>query len=125
MKDNAWFVGFAPRQNPEIVVAVLVQGGEHGGSAAAPIARDVIKGYYDKKQGRIPPQQLTSQAAPPGIPPSFAAQAAARTGKPDVEAEESVPTNPDPLPAKSEAIPTKPQPVSTTPEPTAPVNVTP
>ncbi len=29
LKDNAWFVGFAPRQNPEIVVSVLVQGGEH------------------------------------------------------------------------------------------------
>jgi penicillin-binding protein 2 len=48
-KDNAWFVGYAPRRNPEIVVAVLVQGGEHGASAAAPLARDVIKAYYDKK----------------------------------------------------------------------------
>jgi penicillin-binding protein 2 len=112
LKDNAWFVGFAPRQNPEIVVAVLVQGGEHGGAAAAPIARDVVKAYYDKKQGRIPPQQLTTQAVPPGIPPSFAAQAA-RPGKPDVEAEESVPSNPDP-------VPTKPQPVSTTPQSTPP-----
>ena len=28
LKNNAWFVGFAPRRNPEIVVAVLVQGGE-------------------------------------------------------------------------------------------------
>ena len=124
LKDNAWFVGFAPRQNPEVVVAVLVQGGEHGGAAAAPIARDVIKGYYDKKQGRTPPQQLTSQAAPPGIPPSFAAQAAAHATKPDVEAEESVPINPDPLPAKPATVPTKPQPVSTTPEPT-PASLTP
>lgn len=125
LKDNAWFVGFAPRQNPEIVVSVLVQGGEHGGAAAAPIARDVIKAYYDKKQGRIPPQQLTTQAVPPGIPPSFATQAAARASKPDVEAEESVPSNPDPLPAKTEAAPTKPQPVSTTPQPAPPATVTP
>ncbi len=51
-KDNAWFVGYAPRRNPEIVVAVLVQGGEHGASAAAPLARDVIKAYYDKKSKR-------------------------------------------------------------------------
>ena len=29
-KDNGWFVGFAPRENPEIVVAVLLEGGEHG-----------------------------------------------------------------------------------------------
>jgi len=50
--DNAWFVGYAPRRNPEIVVAVLVEGGEHGASAAAPVARDIIKAYYDKKSRR-------------------------------------------------------------------------
>jgi len=57
-KDNAWFVGYAPRRKPEIVVAVLVQEGEHGASAAAPVARDVIKAYYDKKSRRNQ-QQLT------------------------------------------------------------------
>lgn len=46
--DNGWFIGFAPRQNPEIVVAVLLEGGEHG-ALAAPVARDVIKSYFDKK----------------------------------------------------------------------------
>jgi penicillin-binding protein 2 len=50
--DNAWFVGYAPRRNPEIVVAVLIEGGEHGASAAAPVARDIIKAYYDKKSRR-------------------------------------------------------------------------
>jgi penicillin-binding protein 2 len=50
--DNAWFVGYAPRRNPEIVVAVLIEQGEHGASAAAPVARDVIKTYYDKKAKR-------------------------------------------------------------------------
>ena len=49
LNDNAWFVGYAPRRNPEIVVSVLVQGGQHGASAAAPVARDIIKAYYDKK----------------------------------------------------------------------------
>ena len=112
LKDNAWFVGFAPRQNPEIVVAVLVQGGEHGGLAAAPIARDVVKAYYDKKQGKLPPQELTTQAVP-GIPPSFAAQQAARASKPDPGAEESIPTKPDPVAA------------TTTPVATAPVSVNP
>jgi penicillin-binding protein 2 len=55
-KDNAWFVGYAPRRNPEIVVAVLVQGGEHGGAVAGPIARDVVKTYYDKKNARMQQQ---------------------------------------------------------------------
>ena len=61
-KDNAWFVGYAPRRNPEIVVAVLVQGGEHGGAVAGPIARDVVKAYYDKKNSRL--QQTASTESP-------------------------------------------------------------
>lgn len=55
--DNAWFVGFAPKRDPEIVVAVLVQGGEHGASVAAPVARDIIRAYYQKKARG--PQQYT------------------------------------------------------------------
>lgn len=54
--DNAWFVGYAPRRNPEIVVSVLVEHGEHGSSAAAPIARDIVKAYYDKKAAKTKKQ---------------------------------------------------------------------
>ena len=36
-KNNAWFVGFAPRRNPEIAVAVLVQAGGFGAVSSAPI----------------------------------------------------------------------------------------
>jgi penicillin-binding protein 2 len=64
-KDNAWFVGYAPRRNPEIVVAVLVQGGEHGGAVAGPIARDIVKAYYDKKNAR---SQQQANAEPEGQP---------------------------------------------------------
>jgi penicillin-binding protein 2 len=56
MKDNAWFVGFAPRHNPEIVVVALFEHGEHG-QFAAPIVRDVIKAYFDKKARMITMQQ--------------------------------------------------------------------
>jgi penicillin-binding protein 2 len=49
LRDNGWFVGLAPRRNPEIVVAVLYESGEHG-AAAAPAAREVIKAYYNKKK---------------------------------------------------------------------------
>jgi penicillin-binding protein 2 len=53
-EDNAWFVGYAPRRNPEIVVSVLVQeSGKHGGEAAGPVVRDVIKAYYDKKAKKM------------------------------------------------------------------------
>ncbi|MBI4466795.1 MAG: penicillin-binding protein 2 [Acidobacteria bacterium] len=55
LTENAWFVGLAPRRNPEIVVAVLLEHGEHG-AAAAPVAREVIKAYYDKKNRGPAPQ---------------------------------------------------------------------
>ena len=59
-EDNAWFVGYAPRRNPEIVVAVLVQeSGKHGGEAAGPVVRDIIKAYYDKKNKKTQGQLTT------------------------------------------------------------------
>lgn len=46
-RDHAWFIAFAPLEEPEILVAVLVEHGGHGGSAAAPIAREVMKEYFE------------------------------------------------------------------------------
>ena len=47
-KENGWFIGFSPRVNPEIVVVALWEASSWGASAA-PIVRDVIKTYFDKK----------------------------------------------------------------------------
>lgn len=44
-QDHAWFIAYAPVGNPKLAVAVLVEHGGHGGSAAAPIARKVIEEY--------------------------------------------------------------------------------
>jgi penicillin-binding protein 2 len=52
-KDNAWFVGFAPYRNPEIVVAAFVENGGWGGEAAAPVAHAVLETYYKKKIGQF------------------------------------------------------------------------
>ncbi|HST10765.1 MAG TPA: penicillin-binding protein 2 [Terriglobales bacterium] len=52
--QNGWFVGFTPRRNPEIIVCVLFEGGEHG-RLAARLATQVIKAYVDK-QNRQPPK---------------------------------------------------------------------
>ena len=49
--DNAWFVGMTPRRNPEIVVAVLMQGGGWGKNSAV-LAAKVIKAYVDKQRTR-------------------------------------------------------------------------
>ena len=43
IKDHAWFVAYAPRENPSIAVAVIVEHGEHGSSAAAPVAAEMIR----------------------------------------------------------------------------------
>jgi penicillin-binding protein 2 len=69
MKDNAWFVGFAPRANPEIVVVALFEAGEHG-NLAAPIVRDVIKAHFDKKVRNIPRTLLAGRPAAPVAAPA-------------------------------------------------------
>lgn len=55
-KNNAWFVGFSPSNNPEIVVAALVMEGEHS-TVAVPIARDVIRSYFEKKLSPRPAER--------------------------------------------------------------------
>lgn len=47
LQDHAWFAALAPVEQPRIVVAVYVEHGGHGGSAAAPIARDIIASYLE------------------------------------------------------------------------------
>jgi penicillin-binding protein 2 len=44
-KDHAWFVAYAPADNPRIAISVIVEHGEHGSSAAAPIAKELIVSY--------------------------------------------------------------------------------
>ena len=72
--DDAWFVGFAPCQAPEIIVSALYENGEHS-YYAAPIVRDVIKAYFDKKerqrwtrQPTAPSADLSAEAREPNSP---------------------------------------------------------
>ena len=48
-KTHAWFTSFAPYDNPEIAMAVLVEGGGEGSSSALPVTRDVLNWYFSKK----------------------------------------------------------------------------
>lgn len=50
IKDHAWFVAYAPCQNPKIAVAVMIEHGEHGSSAAAPVAAEIIQTYLAGRQ---------------------------------------------------------------------------
>ena len=45
LKDHALFIAFAPVENPQIAVSVIVEHGGHGGSTAAPIAKKVMDHY--------------------------------------------------------------------------------
>jgi len=66
--DNSWFVGVTPRRNPEIVVAVLFEGGEHG-KLAARLAAQIIKAYVEKQRRlRNNPMLFSDKADPGSIP---------------------------------------------------------
>ena len=55
LKAHAWFVAFAPSDDPRIAVSVIVEHGEHGSGAAAPIAREIIKTYLNHN---LPKRQM-------------------------------------------------------------------
>jgi penicillin-binding protein 2 len=76
-KMDGWFVGFAPRRNPDIVVAAIVQDTvEHGGEAAGPVVHDIVKMFYDKKAAH-PPQQAGTTAP---VQPESNSQLVAKAG---------------------------------------------
>jgi penicillin-binding protein 2 len=63
-RDHAWFIAFAPAEQPKIALVVLVENGGHGGGTAAPIARKVMDYYL---LGKIPtplPDVTESEDAP-------------------------------------------------------------
>ncbi|NDJ54710.1 MAG: hypothetical protein GYB68_16705, partial [Chloroflexi bacterium] len=54
LQPNAWFAGFAPYDEPEIAVAVLVENGGQGSAVAAPIFRRVVEAYLGLPLSRYP-----------------------------------------------------------------------
>jgi len=52
-RDHAWFVAFAPVQDPQYAISVLVEHGGSGSSAAAPIAKKIIKRVIERHEIRI------------------------------------------------------------------------
>jgi penicillin-binding protein 2 len=51
-RANAWFVGMAPRRNPDIIVAVLCEHGGWGAEAAAPVGAQVVNAFITKQRKR-------------------------------------------------------------------------
>lgn len=54
LKDHALFIGFAPFDKPQIVVAVIVENGEHGSTTSTPIAVALMKKYLEKQPQQVP-----------------------------------------------------------------------
>jgi penicillin-binding protein 2 len=59
-EDHAWFIGYAPANDPEVAIAVVVENSGHGGAIAAPIAREFYLEYFDAGDS------LVSQHGVPG-----------------------------------------------------------
>ncbi len=57
-RDHAWFVAYAPAQNPQIAIAVLVEHGGHGGDAAAPMAKKVFEKFMETQKQIADKQQV-------------------------------------------------------------------
>jgi penicillin-binding protein 2 len=59
IQPHAWFAGFAPLDNPRIVLAVLVDHGGSGGGAAAPVARAIFEKFFDRAVIEAPPRRVS------------------------------------------------------------------
>jgi hypothetical protein len=53
-RDHAWFIGYAPAENPEIAFAIVIEHGGHGGTTAAPVAKQVLEVFF---ADRLPPKE--------------------------------------------------------------------
>ncbi|MDP3276425.1 MAG: penicillin-binding protein 2 [Deltaproteobacteria bacterium] len=53
-QDHAWFAGFAPAENPEIAIVVLVEHGGSGGAEAAPVAAQIVRDYFTRVRTGAP-----------------------------------------------------------------------
>ncbi|ACF14873.1 penicillin-binding protein 2 [Chloroherpeton thalassium ATCC 35110] len=61
-EDHAWFICFAPYDNPQIALAVLVENAGYGGTVSAPIAREMIDYYLNKREpSHFNPETATAE----------------------------------------------------------------
>jgi penicillin-binding protein 2 len=71
LRDHSWFIAFAPADQPRIALAVIVENGGWGASAAAPIARKVLDAYLLGPDGKLkPPDAVNPNLPPPRLVPA-------------------------------------------------------
>ncbi len=72
-RDHAWFVGFAPKEHPEVVVVTMTEHGGFGGSTSAPVTAEVLKTWFTQVRGTgryadlppLPPPKNAPRPPPP------------------------------------------------------------
>jgi penicillin-binding protein 2 len=87
-RDHAWFVAFVPFEKPRLVIAVLVENGGHGGSAAAPIAKKIMNAFLENEvkdavpaMVPTPAPELPSAPSPPPAEQASVRPAAVEVGR--------------------------------------------
>lgn len=120
-KDHAWFIGYAPADDdPEILVAAVVEEGLHGSSAAGPIAKNIIEQYFNDKniaEGIIPeeiiPPVIEKKIAPitqKPVEPIMSEEPSSSVEKipleihPEEVQEENISSEPLPVPTESDEV---------------------
>lgn len=61
-RDHALFVAYAPANKPEIAVAIVVEHGQHGGSAAGPIAKQIFTHYFNNQHAVQQPTENSGES---------------------------------------------------------------
>ena len=51
-RTHAWFTAYAPYENPQIVMTVLIEAGGEGNAVAEPVVKDALKWWADNRYGK-------------------------------------------------------------------------
>jgi penicillin-binding protein 2 len=103
LRDHAWFVAFAPAEQPRIALAVLVENAGFGAGNAGPVARKVIDAYLLGPDGNVKPSMLPGARRtdePAAIKPAPRTQPTAVPGR--SQQQSGSPRTPEPRSASSE-----------------------
>jgi penicillin-binding protein 2 len=68
-RDHGWFIAFAPKEQPQIAMACIIEHGGHGGSSAAPVVHDVMAKFFELYPPKGLPAAVKLQEAMDAKPP--------------------------------------------------------
>ena len=67
-EPHSWFASYAPANDPEIAVVVIVENAGEGSSVAAPLTRQVVEAYYGLPLSKLPPEAEEGYVPPTPTP---------------------------------------------------------